>query len=152
MLGNRNIRNNVGYVTIGLFANTLLDELFQAASDPGVAPKQKSMINLAIASLKEFETSGSVDRSEFKMLIFRNYQEACALRETLTSSNTEVSNLLKALENIIVEVDIDTRRKNLSQAINFFYKLGRSAIIDAERPKVRGLSGATQFAISENPI
>jgi len=155
MLGKHDIKDSIGYVTLGLFANALLDELLEAASNPESSPKKKSMIELAMDSIQAFQDPGSIERPRFEELVFQDYQEAKALRKTLRSPQAtfnNVSNLFDSLMNIINDdVSSEKRKINIHKSITFFCKLGREAIIDAECPEEQIPAGVIRLAFTRNP-
>jgi hypothetical protein len=154
MLGKHDIKDSIGYVTLGLFANALIDELLEAGSHPESPPPKKPMIELAVNSIDAFENSDSVNRPDFEELIFQDYQEASALRKTLRSKEADFENasaLRDSLKEIIKEnVGKETRKDNIHRVIIFFCKLGREAIIDAECSEEQIPPGVIRFAVKRN--
>ena len=152
MLGKHDIKDSIGYVTLGLFANALIDELLQAASDPESPLTQKPMITLAMDSIQAFEKPGSIKAPRFEELVFQDYQEATALRKTLRSSEAtfnDVSTLRDSLDKIVdADVNKETRKENIHKAITFFCKLGREAIVDAECPEEQIPPGVIRLAVT----
>ena len=51
MLGRRKIRDSIGYVTLGLFSQALLDELSEVKKRPEAPPTRRRMIDIAAESL-----------------------------------------------------------------------------------------------------
>lgn len=133
MLGTRNMRDSVGFVTLGLFSNALLNELFEAQREPGSAPKCAEMINLAIDSL-ESVNCGDLPADGVSELVFQDYQEVSTLRATLSQAAiSDVDSLSGVLKKIISpEIEEPARRENIECSIHFFIELAKSAIINAE--------------------
>lgn len=134
MLGKRNMRDSVGYVTLGLFSNALLNELFEAKQETSIAPVRIEMITLAIESLENVSCE-NLPAGLASKLVFQDYQEVSTLRTTLSSSAiNNVSGLSGILKTIInSEIDEPIRRTNIDNSILFFSTLAHSAIINAER-------------------
>ena len=141
MLGKRKMRDSVGYVSLGLFASALLEELLEAASDPSVAPKKTEMIKLGIDSLEAFEKPKPIERSRFGFLVFQNYQQASTLRKTVSlhgSGSGDIGELCGVLRKIIGnEVSASERSKSIKNAMGFFCELARASIMNAERQEER---------------
>ncbi len=147
MLGKRNMRDSIGYVTLGLFSNALLKELQEAANNPGCVPEHREMIDLAIDSFHEIQSPKSITRPRFADLVFQKHQEANALRKTLSSSKTNPREMNKVLDTIVKEeVTSDRRSKGIEKAVDFFRELARTAIIKAECPEERIPPGVAQLA------
>lgn len=149
MLGKRNMRDSIGYVTLGLFSNALLNELQEAANNPGCVPEHREMIDLAIDSFHEIKFPKSISRPRFADLVFQKHQEANALRKTLSSSKTKTNlrEMNKVLDTIVKdEVTADRRSKSIEKAVDFFRELARTAIIKAECPEERIPPGVAQLA------
>lgn len=129
MLGKRNMRDSIGYVTLGLFSNALLNELQEAANDPGCIPEHREMIDLAIDSFHEIQSPKSIGRPRFADLFFQKHQEANALRKTLSSSKTKTNlrEMTKVLDTIVKDkVAADRRAKSIEKAVEFFRELVHS--------------------------
>ena len=147
MLGKRNMRDSIGYVTLGLFSNALLNELQEAANNPGCVPEDREMLDLVIDSFHEIQSPKSISHPRFADLVFQKHQEASALRKTLRSSRTTPRKVTDMLDTIVRdEVSADKRSKSISKAIGFFSDLARTAIIKAECPEERIPPGVTQLA------
>ena len=154
MLGKHDIKESIGYVTLGLFANALIDELLEAGSHPESPPKEKPMIKLAVDSIEAFEKADVGNRQGFEELVFQDYQEARALRKTLRSREAtfdSASSLRDSLKKIVeAEISKEERKENIRMAITFFCKLGREAIIDAECSEEQIPPGVIRFAVKRN--
>ncbi|MBN2594343.1 MAG: hypothetical protein JXA81_12615 [Sedimentisphaerales bacterium] len=154
MLGKHDIKDSIGYVTLGLFANALIDELLEAGSHPESPPENKPMIELAVDSIDAFENADSVSRPGFEELVFQDYQEARALRKMFRSRGAtfdSASSLRDSLKKIVeANVSKETRKDNIHMAIIFFCKLGREAIIDAECSEEQIPPGVIRFAVKRN--
>ena len=147
MLGKRNMRDSIGYVTLGLFSNALLNELQEAANNLGCVPEHREMIDLAIDSFHEIQSPKSISRPHFADLFFQKHQEASALRKTLRSSRTTPRKVTDMLDTIVRdEVSADKRSKSIEKAVGFFRELARTAIIKAECPEERIPPGVAQLA------
>jgi len=148
MLGKRNIRDSIGYVTLGLFTHALLDELLEAKSKPESAPIRKKMITLAVESLSEIESTEESKSLPTSDLVFQNYQEVTTLREVLSKQQElKTSSQLRKLLNAVIQSDIDKeeRAENIDKGIGFFAELARRAIIKAECPEERVPPGVRQL-------
>jgi len=144
MLGRRNIRDSIGYVTLGLFTHALLNELLEAKGKPAYAPTRTEMITLAIDSLKAIESPAQFEPSRKTELVFQNYQEVTTLRKMFdTQKILEGQDTVKSLRSLqgvlnkIISTDIEAieRLGYLSKAIEFFSNLARKAVINAEYPE-----------------
>jgi hypothetical protein len=138
MLGRRNVRDSVGYVTLGLFSHALLDELLEAKRKPETPPARKQMVIIAIESLKAIESPGAVEPSRWKDLVFQDYQEARTLRKALNvqTGMENVDQIRETLDEIIgPNTPKKKRMQNTDKAIKFFGELARIAIINAECPE-----------------
>jgi len=154
MLGKHDIKDSIGYVTLGLFANALIDELLEAGSHPELPPERKPMIKLAVDSVEAFEKVDPANRQGFEELVFQDYQEARALRKMLRSREAtfdSASALRDSLKKIVeAEVSKEEREENIRMVITFFCKLGQEAIIDAERSEEQIPPGVIRFAVNRN--
>lgn len=83
MLGKRNIRDSVGYVTLGLFSHGVLDELFDAEPNLSKPPESREKIELAIDSLSALNPSVKPGSPRHSDLIFQTHQERNALYRLL---------------------------------------------------------------------
>jgi hypothetical protein len=149
MLGKRNMRDSIGYVTLGLFSNALLNELQEAANNPSCVPKNRDMIDLAIDSLTETLSPKSISRPRFAELVFQRHQEANALRKTMKSpkTNTNLNKMTKVLNKIVKDnVTANERSKSIKEAVDFFRELARTSITQAECPEERIPPGVAQLA------
>lgn len=148
MLGKRNIRDSIGYVTLGLFTHALLDELLEAKSRPENPPHRCDMINLAIESITSIEKPEESISSNTADLVFQNYQEITTLNEAL-SVHREPSDLreLQEVLNNIVESHVDSQKRgeNIKKGIDFFAEVARRAIINAECPEEQVPPGVRQL-------
>jgi hypothetical protein len=141
------MRDSIGYVTLGLFSNALLNELQEAANNPGCVPEHREMIDLAIDSFHEIQSPKSISRPRFADLVFQKHQEANALRKTLHSSRTTPRKVTDMLGTIVKDkVSVDKRSESIKKAVGFFRELARTAIIKAECPEERIPPGVAQFA------
>ena len=152
MLGKRNMRESIGYVTLGLFSHALLDELLEAKSNLSIAPKRKEMIELARDSLLAVDSPEKIpDRSRFADLVFQNYQEITTLRSVLNPRGIfKDSAQVEESLNIILrdKTDRGKRGRHIEKAIGFFRELAKNAIINAETPEERIPPGVRQVASS----
>jgi hypothetical protein len=150
MLGRRNIRDSIGYVTLGLFSNALLDELSEARRRPDARPVRREMIDLAIRSLDEYEsskTSPDVDTSD---LVFQDLQEVATLHKTLEEQGdvTSVARLIEVLGGVIrSNVSKKQRVRYLDSTIAFFKNLAHTAVMDAESSEEPVPPGVRQLAL-----
>jgi len=151
MLGRRNIRDSIGYVTLGLFAHALLDELLEAKKKPEAAPVRKKMMRLAEESLEAMESPDAVEPSRWRNLVFQNYQESETLR-TVLSAHPEVGDiggLREILSTIVLpNATRDERLENIDKAMDFFAELARMAVINAECPEEQVPPGVRQLVAS----
>ena len=133
MLGTRNMRDSVGFVTLGLFSNALLNELLDAQQKLSIPPERSEMIDLAIESLESVGCA-QIPVKVVSTLVFQDYQEISTLRKTFSQTEiNDVSGLSEVLKKIIdPEIDEKTRRINIDSSIHFFSTLARSAIMNAE--------------------
>ena len=148
MLGKRNIRDSIGYVTLGLFTHALLDELLEAKSKPDSVPRRQKMITLAIESLSEIESTDESSALPTADLVFQNYQEVTTLREVLSKQQElNTSSKLRSVLNAVIQSDIEKekRAENIDKGIVFFAELARRAIIKAECPEERVPPGVRQL-------
>jgi hypothetical protein len=148
MLGRRNIRDSIGYVTLGLFSHALLDELLEARRKPSGPPTKRKMITIATYSLKAIRCPTDVDRSQWRDLVFQNYQEARTLLDAL-GAHTGVSSadeLENTLDDIVQEETTEDKRlSDIDKAIGFFGELGRMAVVNTECPEERVPPGVRQL-------
>lgn len=148
MLGRRNIRDSIGYVTLGLFSHALLDELLEAKRKPGDPPAKRKMITIATESLKAIRSPRDVDASLWRDLVFQNYQEARTLFSVIDAHRgvdkpAELENML--VEILRVETTATKRLHDVDKAIAFFGELARMAVINAECPEERVPPGVRQL-------
>jgi hypothetical protein len=140
MLGRRNIRDSVGYVSLGLFAHAVLDELSEAKSKPETPPTRKKAIELAIRSLGAMQSATSLKPSESKNFVFRSYQEVTTLRR-MFSGGQRIKNAdeLQSILSVIVRDDIKKsgRLAKIDVAMLFFSELARKAVLNAEYSEER---------------
>lgn len=149
MLGKRNMRDSIGYVTLGLFSNALLNELQEAANNPKYIPEHRKMIILAIDSFHEIQSPKSIGRPRFAELVFQKHQEAKALKKTLSSlkTKTNLDEMAEVLDTIVKEgIAAGRRSECISKAVDFFRELARTSIIKAECPEERIPPGVAQLA------
>lgn len=137
MLGRRNIRDSMGYVTLGLFTNALLDELLEIRRHIDDAPERTKIIKLAIKSLEAVDSPQSVDPKLLPDLVFQDYQEVSTLRKILSSSSMSSSDLVRNLIDICDTIDSNKRGKDVLAAIGFFSELSHKSIVNAERTEER---------------
>ncbi len=140
MLGRRNVRDSIGYVTLGLFSHALLNELLEAKRKPGTPPAKRKMITIATESLKAIRSPKEVDTSLWRDLVFQNYQEARTLFSAIDAhrgigSAAELENLLGEI--VRAETTEAKRLSDIDRTIRFFGQLARMAIINAECPEER---------------
>ena len=148
MLGRRNIRDSIGYVTLGLFTHALLDELLEAKKKPEIPPDKQKMITIATQSLKAIKSPAEVDPSHWRNLVFQNYQEAKTLQETfVANAGIENPDELEEILDIITQTNTNqsNRLLNIEKAMSFFEKLAQMAIINAECPEERVPPGVRQL-------
>jgi hypothetical protein len=148
MLGRRNIRDSIGYVTLGLFSHALLDELLEAKRRPEAPPAKRKMITIAIESLKAVRSPKDVDPSLWRDLVFQNYQEARTLFGAIDAhrgvdSPDELENMLAEI--LRAEATEIERLHDIDRAIAFFGELARMAVINAECPEERVPPGVRQL-------
>ncbi|HUX02695.1 MAG: hypothetical protein WBD63_10865 [Phycisphaerae bacterium] len=153
MLGKRDIRDSMGYVTLGLFAHALLDELLDARTARKSRPAHSDMIELAIESLSALENPRRTSPSRVPDLVFQTYQEVSTLRRLLQAKKVpSVSDpgSLKALLCTVVDkgkgIPKPRRAKAIDQSMTFFAELAKQAIINAESPEEKIPSGVRQIA------
>jgi hypothetical protein len=140
MLGRRNIRDSIGYVTLGLFSQALLDELLEAKRKPGDPPARRAMITIARESLKAIRSPQDVASELWRDLVFQNYQEARTLLDvfdayTGISSRDELENILDEI--VRSDTAQSKRLSDIKRAIGFFGELGRRAVVNTECPEER---------------
>lgn len=138
MLGRRNIRDSIGYVTLGLFSHALLDELLEARREPEAPPVRKEMVNRAIDSLRAISSPERVEPSRWRNLAFQNYQEIRTLFATLEEQEgkTNIEELAAMLEGIVSEAtEKDNRLEDIQKTMDFFRSLARTAVMNAESPE-----------------
>jgi hypothetical protein len=149
MLGKRNIRDSIGYVTLGLFTHTLLDELLEVKKKPAAPPERRKMIDLASDSLKAIEAPHKIDSLRWKNLLFQNYQEMRTLRSVLSCQQEVVGSIsdLREILSAIVKPDSteDERIKETDKALRFFAELANMAVINTECPEERVPPGVRQL-------
>jgi len=147
MLGRRNVRDSIGYVTLGLFTNALLDELFEAKRKPETPPARKRMIAIAADSLQAIKSPEKVEPSRWRDLVFQNYQEARTLHRALVVlKGNDVDQLRNTLENIVgTDTTKESRVESADRAIEFFGELARMAVINAESPEEQVPPGVRQL-------
>jgi len=150
MLGRRNIRDSIGYVTLGLFSNALLDELSEARRRPDAPPVRREMIDLAIRSLDEYQSSTTPSGVDTSDLVFQDLQEVATLRKTLEdqANVATVERLIEVLDGVIKSgVSKRQRIRHLDSTIAFFKSLARTAVMDAESSEERVPPGVRQLAL-----
>jgi len=146
MLGRRNIRDSIGYVTLGLFTSALLDELFEAKKQPETPPARKRMIAIAADSLEAVKSPEKVEASRWRDLVFQDYQEARTLYTALKEQSVDVDDLRNALQAIVNhETPRDSRARSADEAIAFFSRLAGMAVINAESPEEQVPPGVRQL-------
>lgn len=150
MLGKRNIRDSVGYVTLGLFSHGVLDELFDAEPNLSKPPESKEKIELAIKSLSALNPSVQRRSPLHSDLIFHTHQERNALYRLLKkhpAGINRVEDLYQLLSSIVAEdAKSRERRQSVDKAIRFFTELARDAAISVEFPEDRIPSGVRRLA------
>lgn len=148
MLGRRNIRDSIGYVTLGLFSHALVDELFEARRKPESPPARRKMITIAAYSLKAIRSPADVDQSQWRDLVFQNYQEARTLLDAFgaRAGVDSAKELESTLDDIVREETIQSKRLNdIDKAIKFFTELERMAVVNTECPEERVPPGVRQL-------
>ena len=113
MLGMVNPRENMGYITAGLFCHALLDELLSGNSDK----IQKIAINSILAHLNP----ELITIDNYRDLVFQKYQEHELLVRILEQTKTLERELLLMFVN-----------KDVNALIHFFRIMAKQAVIDAE--------------------
>jgi hypothetical protein len=154
MLGRRNIRDSIGYVTLGLFTHALLEELLEARKRPEVRPDRHKMITIASQSLKAIRSPAEVDSSHWRDLVFQNYQESRTLHAVLGpyAGIDDLDELERLLDGILeAGTKKNKRLRDIEKAMRFFEELARIAVINAERPEERVPSGVRQLVGRRNP-
>lgn len=150
MLGRRNIRDSVGYVTLGLFSHGVLDELFDAERNFSKPPKCNEKITLAVKSLSALSPPTQRSSSRHSELIFQTHQERNALYRLLKkhpAGIVEVEELHRLLSSIIAKgTKSRDRHQSVDKAISFFTELARDAAFSAEFPEDRIPSGVRRLA------
>ena len=150
MLGKRNIRDSVGYVTLGLFSHNILDELFNAEPHLSKPPEHKEKIELALESLSALNPSAKRRSPQHSDLIFQTHQERNALYRLLKKQPAGINGVekLQRLLSSIVAEDTKSRdrRQSVNKAIQFFTELARDAAISVEFPEDRIPSGVRRLA------
>ena len=148
MLGRRNIRDSIGYVTLGLFTHALLDELLEVKKRPESPPDRHKMITIATQSLKAIRSPAEVDPSHWRDLVFQNYQEARTLQGAF-AANVGITNpeqLEKILDDIIkTDTNTSKRLSDIEKSTKFFETLAQMAIINAECTEERIPPGVRQL-------
>ena len=148
MLGRRSIRDSVGYVSLGLFAHAVLDELSEAKGNPEKPPTRNKAILLAIRSLGEMESVASLKSPGSKSLVFRSYQEVTTLRG-MFSTQSRVKDRVDLQKTLSAIVGDDTKKSTRSVSINtamlFFSELARKAVLNAEYSEERVPPGVKQL-------
>lgn len=148
MLGRRNIRDSVGYVSLGLFAHAVLDELSEAKSKPDRPPTRKKALELATRSLGAMESAASLKSPESKSLVFRSYQEVTTLRG-MFSTGQRVKSRVDLQDTLSTIVKDDTKRSDRLASIEttmlFFSELARKAVLNAEYSEERVPAGVKQL-------
>jgi len=140
MLGRRNIRDSIGYVTLGLFSHALLAELSEARSTPDTSPRRKRAMTLAIESLGAIEKPDDYEPAQRKKLVFQNYQEVTTLRKMLSRERrVETLNELRSILDAVVQAHTEKSERvaSIDRAISFFSELARKAVINAEYSEER---------------
>lgn len=148
MLGRRNIRDSIGYVTLGLFTHGLLDELLEAKKKPEIPPDRQKMITIATQSLKAIRSPAEVHHSHWRDLVFQNYQEAKTLQEAFAAkAGIENPDKLEEILNGIIQTNTkrSNRLHNIEKATRFFELLAQMAILNAECPEERVPPGIRQL-------
>jgi hypothetical protein len=148
MLGRRSIRDSVGYVSLGLFAHAVLDELSEVRSKPETPPTRKKAIELAIRSLGAMQSATSLKPFESKNLVFRSYQEVTTLRRMFSAgqrikSPDELQSILSAI--IGDDTKKSDRLASIEAAMLFFSELARKAVLNAEYSEERVPPGVRQL-------
>jgi hypothetical protein len=112
MLGRRNIRDSIGYVTLGLFSYALLNELSEAKSKPDTPPQKRKVITIAIESLQAITSPEEVQPSSWRNLVFQNYQEVRTLYGVFTTQQgiNEPGELKCILDEIVQDGTTKSKR------------------------------------------
>lgn len=153
MLGKRNMRDSIGYVTLGLFSHAVLKELLEAESNPSTAPERRNMINLSIDSLLALDSPDEIKLPRLADLVFQDYQEITTLQNVFKTHRKfkRSTDLKEALENIVRDDSNETQRTEcIRNVISFFKELALKAIINAETPEERVPPGVRQVASSRS--
>lgn len=144
MLQHGDPRAGIGYVTLGLFSNAVLRELFAIVDSAGELRKSPA-IQAAIDSLNDLEHPGSATGVSGR-LRFRGYEAVVTLCDVLESSDyhtpTEVANLLQS----VLAPQQEDRLKQAEAGISFFRQLSRQASINSQVPQQDVPAGVRQLA------
>jgi len=138
--------STIGYVTLGLFSNAVLRELFAIVDECGELPK-KEAIQAAIDSLRDLERPGSVSVAS-ERLCFRGYEAAVTLFDVLESGETQytqTAELVDLLEKVKAGPK-EPRVENAESAISFFRQLSRRASVNSQVPQQLIPAGVRQLA------
>jgi hypothetical protein len=146
MLEQTDPRGSIGYVTLGLFSNALLRELFAIVDN-----KEKSVATIqnAIDSLKDLDQPVASEVGASEDLAFRSYQAYATLFDVLDSHQTaftrpgEVASLL---EGVLKAASLGERQANARQAIVFFRNLAKRAAVNSQVPQDEIPAGVRQLA------
>jgi hypothetical protein len=143
----RNIRDSVGFITLGLFSHTLLDELREIERNPSSGSKKN--LQLAIESIKALRGEIPLDRTTNRRdLLFQDYQEASTLQEILNTTPLPIEDLESLLQKINTGTELETLKANVEQAVAFFKKLAQRAILNIEFEDEQVPLGVYQLGVS----
>jgi len=115
MLGRTYIRDQIGYITIGLFVHALLDEII--SENLGAAWEN------AVKSVKALISPSEICKEDWKHLVFQSYQQWELLNRMLGKFQLSLVDLLDMLQDV---------KNNKAEIIQFLSETGRQAVIDVE--------------------
>lgn len=120
MLGRTNLREQIGYITVGLLAHCMID-------------RNKKCEQIVLDSLRTILDPTYVGHTAWKDLAFQRYQEYDCLTRTLEQEKMTIPELIVAIE--------------LRKAQEFFSKLAHQAILDTEYRTCQVSPGVRTFLV-----
>ena len=146
MIGESNPISSIGYVNAGLFAHSVLNELFDVKEFSQL--RSRVAIDTVLRSLRLLKGEDVV--SEDEEFAFASYEEIDTLIRALEASDQvqSIDELEKLLSSVISQ---PKKKEELSKAIDFFLCLSRQAIDSTRFPQKRLPEKVRSFVQSKLP-
>jgi len=123
MLGRTYIRDQIGYITIGLFVHALIDEI--------ISENLGAVWKIAIKSVKALLSPSAICKEDWKHLVFQSYQQGELLNRMLGKFQLSLVDLLDMLQDV-KNTDERMAAHNKDELIQFLSETGRQAVMDVE--------------------